>query len=252
MFLKLKIKTQTYIYLHYRIFMVQLRWKIYRQGMICLEFKGCYIEDNHDKYIYINTNNLLNLKEILGLLTRSQLNNMFKVLRIQETGLLKIEILRETLEKYIKNNIQLILARLTKNEYDLLQRLLKNHGELQYEDGLSNIIVYLSKLGIVFLKNYRDHKKMIAMPLDIYEQCYYYTFNSFVSKRIRLNEKVNKVLEDIIYYYGMLDTENLYNIFYSLFDERIDKTDLMDILNENRFKITEVSFCEGYWYHRKQ
>lgn len=219
--------------------------------MISLELKECYIENN-DKDICINTTNLLKLDEILALMNRKQLNDMIKVLKIQETNNFKNETLRVILEKYIKNNLQIILTRLTKKEYILLKGLLKNNGELLYEESLSNITLYLSRLGLVFSKKYRDNRKIIAMPLDIYEQCYYYAFNSFVSKRVGLNEKVTKLLEYIIYYYGTLDTENLYDIFYSLFDEIIDKTDLMNILNENRYKITKMNFCEGYWYHRKQ
>lgn len=219
--------------------------------MICLELNKCYIKNN-DKDIYINTTNLLKLDDILALMNRKQLNNMIKVLKIKENNNFKIETLRVIIERYIKSNLQVIVARLTRKEYVLLQRLLKNNGELQYEESLSNIILYLSRLGLAFSKKYKDNRRVIAMPVDIYEQCYYYAFNSLVSKRIGLNEKVTKVLEDIIYYYGKLDTENLYNVFFSLFDERIDKTDLMNILNENRFKITEMNFCEGYWYHSKQ
>jgi hypothetical protein len=220
-----------------------------RQEMIYLKFMKSNIKDKDIEYMTINTNYLYKLKDLLKLMTRNKLDEMCKVLKVRGTTQLEKEELMETLESYIKANIKSIITRLTNDEYNLLQNLLKNHGEVDYEDSLLNTTLYLNKLGMVFLRRESGQNMKIFIPLDIYEQSYYYTFNSLIFKSIKLNEKVNKALDYILYNYGIMDTENLYSMFNLLFDEKVDKLDFMNILNENLFKIKDLKFYDGYWQH---
>lgn len=133
-----------------------------------------------------------NLKDVLKIYDKDNLNDFYYNLIKEETDLSKQKLIGKLYDFLTDEEIiHMLLNTLTENEYNVLVRIINNNGDLQDNYVNYNDYCYLVNFGIVHMFNCNDHIHFI-IPNEIMDVFKGIEFEIYPNK-VRENSKLVKL-----------------------------------------------------------
>ncbi|WP_410506240.1 SEC-C metal-binding domain-containing protein [Haloimpatiens sp. FM7315] len=169
------------------------------------------------------------LKDFLYNMTKDELNEIRKILKIKGISKLKKDDLIDYLEKFILNDLEgIIKKQLNEKEVLFLSKLIENQGALDYHEEFSCYIEKFEKLGLAFLSTVEDGQKVIVMPYNIRECIGKISFLSKVKNTNDYKNQWIEIIKVLLYYYGVIYAEDAHRITEKLYGKSIGFYDYLE------------------------
>ena len=205
-----------------------------------------------EKYIervFINIDKEATLIDFLNTYTKSELDDIRQTLQISGISSLNKSALIEALNEQIKGNLTDIIKRLTEREYKLIKKIINIRGFIKYQEQYEDLLTYFRKLGIVNTAIFDDFGKCLVIPVDIRNSIHLILSQLHIVNRIKLNERVNRIVRGLLFYYGVLEHMNIADKINSFLKEPVDFLIINEIMFENLFKESGFEFDALNWCH---
>lgn len=194
-----------------------------------------------------------NLKDFLNNMTKDELTLIRKTLEIKgASSLTKVQLI-EKLEATIKGNVSDILHNITEKEYYMLLIMIPKNGitiiNLDDKNQLE-MIISLRNWGIVYSGKIND-TLFACIPRDILDDIKNFIENREVSDSISNRQKWIRAASGLLYFYGALEKEELYNMLLKCLEEEktFDEfTRIVDIICKNGKMIKNIDNI--YYYYK--
>lgn len=205
-----------------------------------------------EKYIekvFINIDKEASLIDFLNTYTKAELDDIRQVLQISGISSLKKSALVEALNDNIKDNLTDIIKRLTDREYKLIKKIVNTCGFIKYQEQYEDLLTYFRKLGIVNTAILDNYGKCLVIPVDIRDSIHSILSQLAVVNRIKLNERVNRIVRGLLFYYGVLEHMDIADKINPFLKEPVDFIIINEILFENLFKESGMELEALNWCH---
>ncbi|KMT23120.1 SEC-C metal-binding domain-containing protein [Clostridium cylindrosporum] len=194
-----------------------------------------------------------NLKDFLNNMTKDELISIRKTLGVKGTSSFTKPQLIERLNEVIKESIPDILHNITEKEYYMLLIMIPKNGitliNLEDKNQLE-MIVSLRNWGIVYTGKIND-MLFASIPRDIFGDIKTSIEDKNVSDSISNRQKWLRAVSGLLYFYGALEKEELYNMLIKLLEEEKSFEEfsrIVDIVCKNGKLIKSVDNI--YYYYK--
>lgn len=160
---------------------------------------------------------------LLKALTKGELDNIRKSINVAGTSSLKKNELAEHLDNYIKNNLEFIFKNyITQNEFQYINLVIKNNGTYVYNHNDYSVVKSLKLLGILFTV-VEDKIDKVVIPKEYINEINTLIGSKDIEEEVIRNNKIVKIIEGLLYYYGIAPFDVLWEKIKSVIDVEIDK-----------------------------
>ena len=187
-------------------------------------------------------------KEYLRGLTLDELKEIRKFWSIAGTSSLKKDELIDTIEKYILENITYVLEIFDEERYNLFLEILSNNGYANVEYLTPVNLSYLRKTGIVF-SGIIDNKLSIVLPVEVIEIVSKWLESNKAKEQIQSNDKIIRIIKGILYHYGVIKENQLFNIFKGISKIDISMDTLVKIVMNRYAYANDFNIGDELVYH---
>lgn len=194
-----------------------------------------------------------NLKDFLNNMTKDELVSIRKTLQIKGTSSFTKPQLIEKLESTIKESLINILHNVSEKEYYMLLMMVPKDGLsiVNLEDNAQlEMMVSLRNWGIVYTGKIND-TVFASIPRDIYTDIKNSIDDANISNSISNRQKWLRAASGLLYFYGALEKEELYNMLIKILEEEKTFEDFekeIDIVCKNAKLIKGVDNI--YYYYK--
>lgn len=194
-----------------------------------------------------------NLKDFLNNMTKDELTLIRKTLEIKGASSLTKPQLIEKLDGTIKENLVDILHNITEKEYYMFLIMIPKNGitviNLDDQSQLE-MMVSLRNWGIVYSGKIND-TLFASIPRDILEDIKKSIEDSDIAYSISNRQKWLRAVSGLLYFYGALEKEELYNMLLNILEEEKSFDEfcrIVDIICKNGKLIKTVDNI--YYYYK--
>lgn len=188
-------------------------------------------------------------KTLLNKNSKECVYNIAQNLELEKVSTLRKNRLIETLDKYILDHfISIYSDNLDMAEYNLIKKMIKNNGMIDYIDSDANyeLIIALRDLGLVFPIKINEVKK-ICLPENYIEKLEDINNNLTVLSNVKQHDRIFRLAYGLLYYYGVLECSVLIEKLIKLTNTDIDDYVLLGCLINHDMRYSEVRF-EGTYF----
>lgn len=210
---------------------------------------------NYEKYLNKVANKLekniepnKSFKEYLQGLTLDELKEIRKFWSIQGTSSLKKDELVSVLEESILKNIDSLTEMLDEERFYLILEVASNNGYAEVNNLTPQNLSYLRKTGILFPGIFNENS-VVVLPSEIIEIVKNWCDDSNIKEKIMLNDTVIKVIKGILYHYGVVKENQLFNVFKGISKIDIDMDTLIKIVMNRYAYASDFEISGELVYH---
>jgi hypothetical protein len=197
-----------------------------------------------DKLFWTKIEAPLTLAESLARLTKDELSDIRNILGIPGLSALKKQELIDSLVVQIPNALPNILFKFDETRYKLLKKVAAQGGSGYAELELEHI-AYFRERALLFSGTV-DGKKTLVMPQEIVQLFKNYDSTSYRA-RVQRNTEWIKLVQGMLYYYGVVDHAQLSQLMRQHSGSEVDKFDFNTVLDEaEAFYMTFDISPEGF------
>ncbi|WP_108669059.1 YecA family protein [Peribacillus acanthi] len=170
------------------------------------------------------------LINVLNLLTKDELDDIRKQLRLKGMSSLKKGELAAELSHSIPSHFEQVLYTLDQERTDLIQQIFNNSGMLHISDEFPiSKITSMMGLGIIF-PVLNDGQKLLTIPLELIKQ--FEKINQVeLQNRIRQNTDWIRLTHGMLYYYGVMETSELIDQIKALTKREVNIKEYFDVIS---------------------
>jgi hypothetical protein len=188
------------------------------------------------------------LKDFLSTFTKSDLDDIRQNFELTGVSSLKKAELIDVLNINIKDNLFLLINKLTNKDYKFILNTIKNEGIHQYMEEYRDTFLYLRKHGMMYGASVGDQKYFI-IPKDL-QSTLKLLFNDITMiNKIKLNDKLLNLTKGLLYYYGVLKTTQFSDMLNSYLKEKLTSEVLIEKISEFSKKDKNICLSNNCLYH---
>lgn len=215
-------------------------------------------KEKSNKKLKGNINRSFTHLDYLKSMTKDELDNIRKMLEISGVSKLKKDELSKVLVDNIKLRIRdLLEKKVTLKEYKLISRIVHQGGILAYDDIFKEEALFLRSLGIVFSGKDEYKELIMLIPKELLGDIRVLLTDSSLGEAIEKKDKLLRITRGLLYYYGVMNSRNLYERVYKLSNSNLNYDEYISILmdyceNKNHIKQKEELFYNQYLMYPKE
>lgn len=188
------------------------------------------------------------LKEFLQALTKDELTNIYRNLDLRGLSALNKQNLIERFQVLIPEKIEVFFKFLDQERFGLIERIVKNNGFILAKDMPLNKIRHLRKQALIF-PCLREGKRGLAVAQEVMDV--FRNLNKFYYKSIvKRNTEWIKLTQGLLYFYGVLDLNEIQNRLEELTGNPIDILEYMDVVFKARSYYDEIQIIDSGYAHK--
>ncbi|MEF9953158.1 MAG: SEC-C domain-containing protein [Clostridium sp.] len=194
-----------------------------------------------------------NLKDYLNIMTKDELTNIRRTLEVKGVSSYTKAQLIDKLEEVIKENLIDILHSITEREYYMLLMMIPKNGAslVNLEDLVQLKLMFsLRNWGIVYTGKINEAVYGL-IPRDIFESMKTAIEDQKVSDSVSNTQKWLRAASGLLYFYGAVKKEKLYNMLVNILEEDKSYSDFEKIMGnaaKNSILINEAN--DIYYYYK--
>ena len=158
------------------------------------------------------------LIDVLMSLTKTELDDIRINLGVGGTSSLKKQELADALEGAILNFAPNWLANIENEQYELLNKIVQSETCIKGDIITPSQVDYLSSIGIVFSGS-KDKEHYLFIPEEL-KEIFKNINNKSFKKKVLLNNETVRLATGILFYYGYLDYEQLYEMVTRIINKK--------------------------------
>lgn len=163
-----------------------------------------------------------NLQDFLVNMTKDELNEIRKTLKIKGISKLKKDQLIVELGNYIFDNLSNIITEQLQEEILWIKDILDKDGILDYKDELIDKLIKCRNVGVVFSGIIEEARKVLIIPDDLRFPIKEIIMTNKEHEECKHNSEWINITRKILNYYGVLSVEDAYKMFMKVCGEKID------------------------------
>lgn len=167
------------------------------------------------KYKIKEKNKLIDV--LLGL-TKNELDDIRSNLAVAGASSLKKQELAEVLEKAIIDFAPNWFANIDNSQYEILEKMIKENACVKGDSFNAYQVDYLNSIGILFSGS-KDKEHHLLLPEEL-ESIFNKINDKAFKKRVLLNNETIRLATGILFYYGYLDYEQLYDMVTKIINKK--------------------------------
>lgn len=198
------------------------------------ELCGDLMELKDIKKMIIKTDKQLSIEEYLEFLKITELNDLKKRLVVKGNSKLKKSDLVKLLSENLKEKLPNILKGFTEEEFNFVLSLIKNSGKSYvnlFDLELRKKILNIKKWGIVYIASSDMAKTEVKIPVEFVEIINTLLQNQIYCEDILKRHKYIKIAKGLLYYYGVMNVDDLYLTVKEYMEEEIKLDEFLIQLN---------------------
>lgn len=185
-----------------------------------------------EKKLFSDIDRQMNLKELLCKLTREDMSEV-----AEKWGLGKLTKLNKTdyatkIEEEILNRINEKINLSTENNIKVLKYIVDNDGIVINQNIGLKTLLYYRDLGLLF-SGIDNEDKVIIMPEEILANIKISLNNKKLLDLVERNDYILRIVRGIVYNYGLMEKEELINLYNSLSESVLEEAFFMNLVLEN-------------------
>ncbi|WP_157796563.1 YecA family protein [Bacillus sp. FJAT-45037] len=169
------------------------------------------VQKRKRKSFFDNLSVPFTLKEGLSSLTKAELDSIRKRLDIKRASTLNKTNLIELFMKEIPERAESVYSIWDHERFNLLEKMLKNGGQVSIGELEFEQIEYLRATGFIFTATY-NNQHVLALPKEFMEQLQFLRQDDDVWSTIRQNTEWTKLTHGLLYFYGVLTPDELFKL----------------------------------------
>jgi hypothetical protein len=176
------------------------------------------------------------LPDYLNLLTKPELTEIVKRLELKGTSSLNKKQLIELLNNEIRKNIPEILEKMTEKEFYFVLLLLSKEGltYINLKEKAQRVMVQsLRQWGIGFTGTLKDLGTFAVIPKDILPNIKSCIDNEEFAMKISERQKWLRATAGVLYYYGVMESNNLFNTIKTILDYPMDYNQYISAVDQD-------------------
>jgi hypothetical protein len=194
------------------------------------------------------------LTDYLNMLTKPELCEIAKRIKVKGYSNLNKGELVEVLNNEIKNNLVNILKRITEKEFYFLLIVIPKEGITLIninDESQRKLVTNLREWGIVFSGTLKDLGTFAVIPKDLLPEMKAKIEDEDIATLISERQKVTRAASGLLYYYGVMKDSELYDNVKSLLEIDMDYNSLAETI-DNSSKYGETIRKQGdlYYYYK--
>lgn len=198
-----------------------------------------------DKLFWANITAPLTLAESLARMTKEELSDIRNLLGIPGLSTLKKQELIDALGVQILNAMPYFLFKLDETRYKILKKIAAQGGSGYVELELEQI-AYFRERALLF-SGTSGGKKTLVMPQEVVQLIKQFDSTSYRAI-VRRNTEWIKLVQGMLYYYGVVDHANLSQLMRQQCGPQADMNDFINVMEEAEayymtFEITIQGFA---------
>lgn len=211
-----------------------------------------YIRNQYEKSFnasFKNVDDDFSSKNLLNKISKNDIYNIAQNLELEKVSTLRKNKLIETLDNYILSNFTSIFSdNLNMAEYNLIKKLIKNRGIIDYHNTDANyeLIMALRDLGLVFPIKINDVKK-VCLPENYIEKLDDIYNNLIVLSYVKEHDRLFKLVYAMLYYYGVMEISVLQEKLALLTNTDIDEYEMFRRIINHQHRYGEIRFENSYF-----
>jgi len=178
-----------------------------------------------------------NLVDALNILRKEQLDSIRQSLYIKGVSALNKAELVKSLARLIPDHLDKIFSWLSEERYNILKNAAENGGIIANPDLPFKKVDYFARRGLLF-PGHINSQKVLFMPPEI--KAVFMKYDSPKLMRLaRMNGEFLTIVKGLLYFYGVIDYHNLFQIMRRYVDFDPESIDYIGLLCEE----TDYDFC---------
>ncbi|WP_139365064.1 SEC-C metal-binding domain-containing protein [Litchfieldia alkalitelluris] len=185
-------------------------------------------EINRENQLWKNVEPPYELRGLLSLLTKTELDTIRKNLNLTGVSSLKKAELADVLTEAIVQRLPQILSLLDKGRYDLIRGIVKGYVGVSDNFPMGKVEA-LMRYGIVFPVKVNGRQQLI-MPAELLEpfaEC----DGEELQKVIKRNTEYIQLTHGMLYYYGVIETFDVFTKIKSLVKDKVDHKEFLEVIS---------------------
>ena len=158
------------------------------------------------------------LIDVLMSLTKTELDDIRINLGVGGTSSLKKQELADALAGAILNFAPNWLANIENEQYELLNKIVQSETCIKGDIITPSQVDYLNSIGIVFSGS-KDKEHYLFIPEEL-KEIFKNINNKSFKKKVLLNNETVRLATGILFYYGYLDYEHLYEMLTTMINKK--------------------------------
>jgi len=188
------------------------------------------------------------LREFLQVLTKDDLTDIYRSLDLRGLSALNKQKLLEKFEVLIPEKIEVAFRLLDKERFGLIERIVKNNGFILEKDMPLNRIRHLREQALIF-PCLREGKKGLAVAQEVMDL--FRNLNEFYYKSIiKRNTEWIKLTQGLLYFYGVLDLNEIRKRLAELTENPVDFLEYMEVIFKARSYYGEIQIIDSGYTHK--
>ncbi|WP_257350798.1 YecA family protein [Pseudalkalibacillus decolorationis] len=201
------------------------------------------LETKREKQLWKDVECLCKLPDVLGKLTKSEMDVIRKMLNLKGLSSLKKAELALQLEKLIPDHFERVLFTLDQERYNLVKRIVENSGRTKAGQYPRAKIESLQRYGIAF-PSYQNEHKMLVMPEELIG-IFRKTDGIDLKNQVRQNTEWITLTHGMLYYYGVMESLAQFDYLEELTGKEVDILHYIDVMAAASDYYEQVRFT-GY------
>jgi SEC-C motif len=169
------------------------------------------------------------LKNALERLSKDELSDIRKRLEIKSASHLKKGDLIELLSMSIPDLLEKIFVNMDLEPYNIVKKIIHNGGYIEEPKLDAHQLAYFRKYGIIFTGTY-EGKKIVAMPEELVKHQFIQEYDKQFMSICRRNTEWIKLTQGLLYYYGTLTIQELFDLLKKYSKEPISIYDYLTVM----------------------
>lgn len=152
------------------------------------------------------------------------------------------------LDENIKSLLSVVFKRFTETEYKFINNIIKHKGKIEFKEELSDILLYFRSFGIVGCFSNENGEKYVFIPEDLLNNIKALLKDEEINTSIKQNEKVKKLMKGYLYYYGAVESLELYDLVNQYCNEALDVPTATNLFFDIASKDFGICYDNNFWY----
>lgn len=182
-------------------------------------------------------------------LTKSELDDIRRSLGLKGISQLSKKKLVPVLVEELQSQVETLLLLCGNSEIKLIKQLLKNNGRLALAEEIESEIDALRKKGLCFSGTFEDGAKEVFIPSELLVPIQQVLDSLAFNKQIKTTNEILQVVNGILYYYGVVSVDELYNHVRQILGKEVDYVDYLKTIENDDVYESEFIFTETYVQH---
>lgn len=199
---------------------------------------------------FIQVSSDVTLQSLLNLLTKTELDQLRRILGITGASSLKKADLIIKIETFMKANLGTILQRLKPSEVAGLNQLLKSGGFAGFNDVKSTAFDFLYKVGLLYTVQHPEKGQVIVLPSDLMVSLQSCLQQEIQQSRVKFNGIIVQAAKALLHYYGIFTPDLYRRTILPELGIEISFEDVETVLRDEINRDSEIIHAEGYYFHK--